>query len=163
MTKVKPQVIDDEEHERVYERVAAVDVAKDSGMVCTRMPHPSRPGARQSAVWTVKARMTAVGALGRQLKRDGIQMVTLESTSDYWRIWFYVLEAAGLAVQLVSAAQARNLPGRPKTDPLTDHLGVFSQLAGRVVMGVATVAGHDRRRGWAAGSGPAGGAALRVA
>jgi transposase len=62
--------------------------------------------------------MTAIGALGRQLKRDGIQMVTLESTSDYWRIWFYVLEAAGLAVQLVNATQARNLPGRPKTDKL---------------------------------------------
>ena len=118
MAKVKPQVIDDEQHERVYEPVAAVDVAKDSGMVCARMPHPSRPGARQSAVWTVKARMAAIGALGRQLKRDGIQMVTLESTSDYWRIWFYVLEAAGLAVQLVNAAQARNLPGRPKTDKL---------------------------------------------
>ncbi len=111
-------MIDDEQHERVYERVAAVDVAKDSGMVCTRMPHPSRPGARQSAVWTVKARMNAIGALGRQLKADGIQMVTLESTSDYWRIWFYVLEAAGLAVQLVRAAQAKNLPGRPKTDKL---------------------------------------------
>ena len=118
MAKMRPQVIDDEQHERVYERVVAVDVAKDSGMVCTRMPHPSRPGARQSAVWTVKARMAAIGALGRQLKRDGIQMVTLESTSDYWRIWFYVLEAAGLAVQLVNAAQARNLPGRPKTDKL---------------------------------------------
>ena len=81
MAKMRPQVIDDEQHERVYERVAAVDVAKDSGMVCARMPHPSRPGARQSAVWTVKARMAAIGALGRQLKRDGIQMVTLESTS----------------------------------------------------------------------------------
>jgi len=80
VAKMRPQVIDDEQHERVYERVAAVDVAKDSGMVCTRMPHPSRPGARQSAVWTVKARMAAIGALGRQLKRDGIQMVTLEST-----------------------------------------------------------------------------------
>ena len=85
MAKVKPQVIDDEQHERVYERVAAVDVAKDSGMVCARMPHPSRHGARQSTVWTVKARMAAIGALGRQLKRDGIQMVTLESTSDYVR------------------------------------------------------------------------------
>ena len=80
MAQVKPQVIEDEQHERIYERVAAVDVAKDSGMVCTRMPHPSRPGARQSTVWTVKARMAAIGALGRQLKRDGIQMVTLEST-----------------------------------------------------------------------------------
>jgi transposase len=118
MAQAKPQVIDDEEHERVYERVAAVDVAKDSGMVCTRTPHRSRPGARQSTVWTVKARMASIRTLGRQLKRDGIEMVTLESTSDYWRIWFFVLEAAGVAVQLVNAAQARNLPGRPKTDKL---------------------------------------------
>jgi len=114
----RPQVIDDEEHERVHERVAAVDVAKDSGVVCTRLPHPSRPGARQSTVWTVRARMGAVGKLGRQLKDSGIELVTLESTSDYWRIWFFVLEACGLAVQLVNAAQARNLPGRPKTDKL---------------------------------------------
>jgi transposase len=118
MAQAKPQVIDDEEHERVYDRVAAVDVAKDTGMVCTRSPHRSRPGARQSTVWTVKARMASVRVLGRQLKADGIEMVTLESTSDYWRIWFFVLEACGLAVQLVNAAQARNLPGRPKTDKL---------------------------------------------
>ncbi len=31
---------------------------------------------------------------------------------------YFVLEAAGLAVQLVHAAQAKNLPGRPKTDKL---------------------------------------------
>ena len=49
---------------------------------------------------------------------DQVQMVTLESTSDYWRIWYYVLESVGLAVQLVSASQARNLKGRPKTDKL---------------------------------------------
>ena len=114
----RPHVIDDEEHEQVHERVAAVDVAKDSGMVCTRIPHPSRPGARRSTVWTVKARRNAIGALGRQLMKDGIEIVTLESTSDYWRIWFFVLEACGLAVQLVNAAQAKNLPGRPKTDRL---------------------------------------------
>ena len=83
----RPQVIDDEQHERVHERVAAIDVAKDSGMVCTRTPHPSRAGARRSTIWTVKARMNAVRALGRQLVKDGIEIVTLESTSDYWRIW----------------------------------------------------------------------------
>ena len=112
----RPQVIDDEEHEQVHDRAAAIDVAKDAGVVCTRLPHPSRPGTRQSRVWTVKARMNAIRALGRQLKQDGIEMVTLESTSDYWRIWFFVLEACGLAVQLVNASQAKSLPGRPKTD-----------------------------------------------
>ncbi len=114
----RPQVIEDEDHERVHERVAAVDVAKDTGVVCTRIPHPSRPGARRSTVWTVKARMGTIRQLGRQLKKEGIEMVTLESTSDYWRIWFFVLETCGLAVQLVNAAQAKNLPGRPKTDKL---------------------------------------------
>jgi transposase len=114
----RPQVIDDQEHERVHDWVAAIDVAKDTGMVCTRTPHPSRPGARRATVWTVKARMNAIRALGRQLHKDGIEVVTLESTSDYWRIWFFVLEACGLAVQLVHAAQAKNLPGRPKTDKL---------------------------------------------
>src|SRR5260370_28272756 len=39
-------------------------------------------------------------------------------TLDYWRTWFFVLEACGLAVQLVQASQAKNLPGRPKTDKL---------------------------------------------
>ena len=115
---IKPQVIDDEEHERVFDRVAAVDVAKASGMVCVRAPHPSRPGARRSAVREVPATMPAVRRLAAQLAAEGVQMVTLESTSDYWRIWFYVLEAAGLAVQLVNASQARNVPGRPKTDKL---------------------------------------------
>ena len=37
---------------------------------------------------------------------------------DYWRIWFYLLEAAGLNVQLVNSSHARQLAGRPKTDRL---------------------------------------------
>jgi transposase len=160
----KPRVIPDEDHEVVYERVAAVDVAKASGVVCMRLPDPARPGRYANQIWdSVPAARARITELGRELLRHQVQMVTLESTSDYWRIWYYVLESIGLAVQLVSASQARNLKGRPKTDPLTDHLGVFSQLAGRVVLGVATVAGHERRRGWPTRSGPAGGAALRVA
>jgi transposase len=114
----KPQVIDDQEHERVFEKVAAVDVAKASGMVCTRVPHPSRPGARRSTVWEVAAAAPAVRQLAAQLREAGIEMVTLESTSDYWRLWFYLLEAAGLAVQLVNPGHVRQLSGRPKTDKL---------------------------------------------
>jgi hypothetical protein len=83
----KPQVIEDQEHERVFDRVAAVDVAKASGMVCTRTPNPSRPGARHSTVWEVPATMNAVLALAARLAADGVEMVTLESTADYWRIW----------------------------------------------------------------------------
>jgi transposase len=113
-----PQVIDDKEHERVFDRVAAVDVAKKDGTVCMRLPHPSRPGARRNAVWAVPATMNAVRALAGQLTAERVEKVTLESTSDYWRIWFYVLSAEGLDVQLVSATQVKQLQGRPKTDRL---------------------------------------------
>jgi hypothetical protein len=47
LAMMAPQEIDDEEYEQVLERVAAVDVAKGTGMVCTRVPHPSRPGKRR--------------------------------------------------------------------------------------------------------------------
>ena len=61
---MEPQEIDDEEHEQVLERVAAVDVAKASGMVCTRVPHQARPGKRRTRVWPVDATTNAILELG---------------------------------------------------------------------------------------------------
>ena len=115
---MKPQEIEDEEHEQVLQRVAAVDVAKKAGMVCTRVPHEARPGRRRTRVWEVPATTKAVLELGACLAGEQIEKVTLEATSDYWRIWFYLLESAGLDVQLVSARDVKNVPGRPKTDKL---------------------------------------------
>jgi len=115
---MEPQEIEDEEHEQILERVAAVDVAKASGMVCTRVPHPSRAGKRRTRVWAVDAATGAVLELADHLVAERVEKVTLESTSDYWRIWFYLLEAAGLDVQLVRAADVKQAPGRPKTDKL---------------------------------------------
>ena len=115
---MEPQEIEDEEHEQILERVAAVDVAKASGMVCTRVPHPQRPGSRRTRVWQVEATTNAVLELADHLVAERIEKVTLESTSDYWRIWFYLLEAAGLQVQLVRAQDLRRAPGRPKTDKI---------------------------------------------
>ena len=114
----EPQEIEDEEHEQILERVCAIDVAKASGMVCTRVPHPSRPGKRRTRVWEVAATTNAVLDLGAHLAGEGIEKVTLESTSDYWRIWFYLLESCGLDVQLVNAGDIKNVPGRPKTDKI---------------------------------------------
>ena len=54
--------------------------------------------------------------LGESLLEQGIEMVTLESTSDYWRIFYYLLEACGVPAQLVNARDVKNLPGRPKSD-----------------------------------------------
>jgi transposase len=114
----EPQEICDVEHEQILERVAAVDVAKASGMVCLRVPQASRQDRRRSLVWDVPATTNAVIELADQLARERVQKVTLEATSDYWRIWFYLLESAGLDVQLVKAHDVKQAPGRPKTDKL---------------------------------------------
>ena len=60
----------------------------------------------------------AILELAEQLAGERIEKVTLEATSGYWRIWFYLLEAASLSVQLVNARDVKNAPGRPKTDKL---------------------------------------------
>ena len=127
---MEPQEIEDEEHEQVLERVAAIDVAKATGMVCTRVPHPSRPGKRRTRVWEAARRPARSWSLAGQLAGEGIEMVTLEATCDYWRIWFYLLEAAGLSVQLVNARDVKNAPGRPKTDKLDSGLAGEADRAG---------------------------------
>jgi len=107
-----------DEVEQVVARVAGIDVAKASGMVCTRLPHESVPGRRVTRVWPVKSTTAALGELADQLREQGIERIVIESTSDYWRPFFYLLEAAGLSVWLVNAAQVKHVPGRPKTDKL---------------------------------------------
>ncbi|WBB57635.1 IS110 family transposase [Verrucosispora sp. WMMD573] len=111
-----PEEIADAESEQVLARVCAVDVAKESGMVCTRGSGPS--GRRVSRVWQVAATTKAVSDLAGNLVAAGVEKVTVESTSDYWRIWFYLFEAAGFDVQLVNARDVKNVPGRAKTDKL---------------------------------------------
>jgi transposase len=115
---VQPEVeeIPDAEHELLLARVAAIDVAKASGKVCVRLP--GRAGRRVSRVWDAAATSGAVTELAEQLVGQGIEKVTVESTSDYWRIWYYLLEAVGLDVQLVNARDVKNVPGRAKTDKL---------------------------------------------
>lgn len=49
----------------LVERVAAIDVAKASGMVCTRIPHESRQGRRVQEVWNVVSTTQGILELGR--------------------------------------------------------------------------------------------------
>ena len=79
----EPQEIDDEEHEQILERVAAVDVAKASGTVCIRVPHPSGQGRRRTRVQTIDATTNAVLELAGYLVAEQVQKVTLEATGDY--------------------------------------------------------------------------------
>jgi transposase len=112
------QQVEVDEHEEILGRVAAIDVAKASGMVCTRVPHATRAGKRVTKVWQVPSTTNQVLELADQLAGEGIERVVVESTSDYWRPFVYLLEARGLVVWLVNARDVKHLPGRPKTDKL---------------------------------------------
>src|SRR5947209_5217397 len=115
---MEPAEVEDEQYEQILERVAAVDVAKATGMVCTRVPDDARPGRRLTKVWEIPATTSAIIELGEYLAGLGVEKITLESTSDYWRPFYYLLEAAGLHVQLVRAQDVKQAPGRPKSDKL---------------------------------------------
>ena len=84
--------------------------------------HPPAAGPRRRPPGITAGRGSRDGAgdprAGRRLLTDGVQLVVMEATSDYWRIWYYLLEGAGLNVQLVNPSHARQLAGRPKTDRL---------------------------------------------
>ena len=110
--RMSAQVVEDEDYQLRYEIAAGIDVAKESAVVCVRMPSAAGRKHRTSHQQAVPATVPAIGELAAELKAAGVQMVSMEAASDYWRIWFAVLEEAGLAVQLVNSSQVRNLPGR---------------------------------------------------
>lgn len=113
----EPVEVDTVEDEQVVAKVAGIDVAKASGMVCTRVP--AKTGARRvTEVWQVDSDTGSITELAGRLAALGVERVVLESTSDYWRPFFYILAGRGLAVWLVNATQVKNVPGRPKTDKL---------------------------------------------
>jgi transposase len=116
--KIPAQLAEDEDYRLRHERVAGIGIAKDKGDVCVRLPPVREGGRRVSRTETLPATWREISALGERLPADGVEVVVMESTSDYWRIWYYLPEAAGLAVQLVSPSHARQLAGRPKTDRL---------------------------------------------
>jgi transposase len=116
--KIPARLVEDEDYQLRHERVAGIDIAKAKADVCTRLPPQRDGGRRGSRVEEVPATAREILALAGRLLAAGVELVIMESTSDYWRIWFYLLESAGLNVQLVNSSHARQLAGRPKTDSL---------------------------------------------
>jgi transposase len=96
-------------------RVAAINVAKASGMVCTRVPHATKAGKPSTTIWQVPSTTNQVLEVAEQLAGEGIERVVVESTSEDWRPLVYLLEARGLVVWLVNARDAR-APAGPAQD-----------------------------------------------
>ena len=97
----------------VHERAVGIDISKKDAKVCLRVPGKRR-GTYSSTVSTWGSTTAQVLALQQFLLDAQVTTIVMESTSDYWKPFYYVFEGS-LPVVLVNAKAARNIPGR-KTD-----------------------------------------------
>ena len=83
--KIPAQLVEDEDYQLRHERVAGIDVAKAKAVVCTRLPAQCEGGRRWSRVEEVPARARDILDLAARLRAGRVELVVMESTSDYVR------------------------------------------------------------------------------
>src|SRR4051794_20455317 len=98
--------------EVVHPRCAGVDVSKKDAKVCVRVQGAGRRGT-STTVSTWGSTAGDILALGEHLRAAQVWCVVIESTSDYWKPFYYLLEDQQLPVIVVNAKAARNVP-RPQ-------------------------------------------------
>jgi transposase len=99
--------------EVIHPRCAGIDVSKKDAKACIRVQGQGRRGT-STTVSTWGSTTAEILALREHLIAEQVSCVVIESTSDYWKPFYYLLEDA-LNVVLVNAKAVRNVPGR-KTD-----------------------------------------------
>lgn len=98
----------------VHYRCAGLDISKRDVKVCVRTQEPGRARA-SSTVTTWVAVTNQILALRDHLIAEGVSLVVMEATSDYWKPFYYLLEEGPFEIMLANARHVKNLPGR-KTD-----------------------------------------------
>ncbi len=154
---------EDPQAEEIVARVAALDIGKAEVVCCVRVPHEGKPGRRLQEVQTCSTMTRSLLGMADHLRCLGVTRVVMEATSDYWKPVFYLLEAQGLDPWLVNARDVKHLPGRPKTDLLTELPDRSFERCVRRFAVLARFRPRDQRRGRAAGVVRVGGAAARLA
>jgi transposase len=96
----------------LIERVAALDVHKDSVAACVRLPGKGR--RRRQEKRTFRTTTEGLLVLRDWLRSYGVTVVGMESTGCYWKPVYYLLED-DFDCRLLNAQHLRNVPGR-KTD-----------------------------------------------
>ena len=95
--------------EVMFDRVAGLDVGKDSVTVCVRTPGPR--GGRRSETRTFKTMFGSLQVMRDWLVDARVTIAAMESTSTYWKPPFYCLEEV-MVVWLLNAAHMKAVPGR---------------------------------------------------
>jgi transposase len=98
--------------EQIWERIAGLDVHKQTVTACVRVP--GSDGGRRQEVRTFGTMAADLLGLRDWLSAHGVSHVAMESTGVYWKPVYYVLEEQ-MTCLLVNAAHVSKVPGR-KTD-----------------------------------------------
>jgi transposase len=100
-----------DELELMVERVAGLDLGKAELVACVRVPHLSKPGRRMQEIRTYRTTTAQLLELAAWLRVQRVQRVVMESTGDYWKGVYFLLEAEGFQCWLVNARDVKNTPG----------------------------------------------------
>jgi len=146
------------DEEQIIARVAALDIGKAELVCCVRVPAPAGGRRRLQEVSTHSTMTRSLSELANRLVEMRVERVVMEATSSYWKPVFYLLEAHGLDPWLVNARDVKHLPGRPKTDLLTELPRGFRGGCVPGGVGLARFAARDGRWRSAEGFGRVGGA-----
>ena len=95
--------------ETLIERVAALDVHKDSLVAWVRVP--GKGGRRRQEKRSFRTTTERLLVLLDWLRSFGVTVVAMESTGCYWKPVYYLLEDH-FDCRLVDARHLRNVPGR---------------------------------------------------
>jgi hypothetical protein len=93
-------------------------IAKAGIEVTVRVPSDTRRGGRQQETRAFRTTRKDLLALADWLRCRDVTKIGMESTGDYWKPVYFLLESEGLDCVLYHAAQVKALPGRPKTGKL---------------------------------------------
>lgn len=97
---------------RIRDRVAGLDVHRDTVVACTQIFDGERVQMDKASFATTAK---GVRELTEWLRSAEVELVVMESTGVYWKPVFYPLEGLFDDVWLVNAQHVKNVPGR-KTD-----------------------------------------------
>jgi transposase len=100
------------------ERAAGIDIGKQAVMVTVRVPSGTSKGGRAQETREFGTTRRQLLELAGWLRSHGVERAGMESTSDYWKPAFFLLEQQGFDCVLYQASKVKAQPGRPKTDKL---------------------------------------------
>src|SRR5438445_699635 len=124
------RTVEEKSMDILYERVAGLDVHKDTVVACVRI---AADGKTKRECRTFAATTEQLAALRRWLEECRCTHVAMEATGVYWMPVFRILGEGAFELIVANAAHIKNVPGR-KTD-MNDAMWIADLLACGLIKG----------------------------